>query len=179
MPSGIEQYLNQIRTATYGRQVRSAIADGIEACYNRDGEDSPLNIRKEVLAGEFNANIDYVTGQHVYYEGYIYHFTEDHPHGAWIGTDAEIISLAESIDDMQQEFGQSIYTMQQQINDLLYEEIAFTSYSINPSSAEKGSTVTSVTISWSLNKVPTSMTLGGSAVPSNKLLQSSSITQLL
>lgn len=34
MPSDISNYLNQIRTAVYGREVREAIADGIEQCYN-------------------------------------------------------------------------------------------------------------------------------------------------
>ena len=34
--ASIDTYLNQIRTAVYGRDVRSAIANGIEECYNRD-----------------------------------------------------------------------------------------------------------------------------------------------
>ena len=34
MPSDISNYLNQIRTAVYGREVREAIANGIEQCYN-------------------------------------------------------------------------------------------------------------------------------------------------
>lgn len=34
--AAIDNYLQQIRTAVYGRDVRSAIANGIEECYNRD-----------------------------------------------------------------------------------------------------------------------------------------------
>ena len=99
MPTNIDRYLNQIRTAVYGKQVRSAIADGIEECYNRDTQENPLIVRKEVLATEFNANNNYTKGEFVFYEGDIYIFTADHPAGAWKidNPDAVVITLADAI----------------------------------------------------------------------------------
>lgn len=100
MPTNIDRYLNQIRTAVYGKQVRSAIADGIEECYNRDTQDNPLIVRKEVLATEFNANNNYTKGEFVFYEGDIYIFTADHSAGAWKtdNPDAVVITLADAIE---------------------------------------------------------------------------------
>lgn len=49
--------------------------------------------------------------------------------------------------------------MKKQLNDLMYEPIEITSLTNNVSTAEMGSTVNDVTISWKTNKVPTALTL--------------------
>lgn len=101
MATNIDRYLNQIRTAVYGKQVRSAIADGIEECYNRDIRNNPLIIKKKVLAEEFDASKNYSKGKLVYYEGDIYIFTSDHSAGAWKtdNPDAIVITLADAINE--------------------------------------------------------------------------------
>lgn len=50
------------------------------------------------------------------------------------------------------------------IADLTYTAIAITSFSASPSTAEMGSTVSSVALSWGVNKTPSALTLDGSAL---------------
>lgn len=50
---------------------------------------------------------------------------------------------------------------------LPYDEIAISTFSANPSSAEKGSTVSSVALSWTVNKTPTALTFDGTAIDVN------------
>ena len=50
------------------------------------------------------------------------------------------------------------------INDLKYEPIAIKTFSITPQSAEKGSTVYSVTLNYTLNKVPATLRLGSDSL---------------
>lgn len=54
--------------------------------------------------------------------------------------------------------------LEQAIADLTYTAIAITSFSANPSTAEMGSTVSSLTLSWGVNKTPSALTLDGSAL---------------
>lgn len=54
--------------------------------------------------------------------------------------------------------------LEEQMGDLLYKAIAFTSGSVSPSVAEVGATVTSVLLKWALNKEPKSLTLDGTAL---------------
>ena len=49
------------------------------------------------------------------------------------------------------------------IADLMYQPVEITAFSASPSQAEKGSTVTSVTLSYTMNKAPESGTLDGTA----------------
>lgn len=308
MATNIDRYLNQIRTAVYGKQVRSAIADGIEECYNRDVQDNPLIVRRENVADVFKADTNYSKGSLVFYEGDIYIFTADHPAGPWKtdNPDAVVINVANAIYDSVTTMASSINdrliaitqdgiigenvnryaacstavgtaaktasitagtletltagvkvsinftagtntannpslningtgakqiyhkgsritsgnnkallagicdfiydgtrwhlvgnyidtntdssaqvatntsdieTLQQQMADLLYKAISFSSVSVSPSSVLMGSTVSSVTVSWSLNKAPTTLKFNNTDVASDKLVQSGSIVQ--
>lgn len=47
----------------------------------------------------------------------------------------------------------------QMIEDLAYEEIAITSFTNNHATNEKGSSISEVTLTWTLNKTPTALTL--------------------
>lgn len=58
--------------------------------------------------------------------------------------------------------------LEEQMGDLLYKAIAFTSWSVSPSVAEVGSMVSSVTLKWALNKTPASLTLDGEALGVNE-----------
>lgn len=58
--------------------------------------------------------------------------------------------------------------LEEQMGDLLYKAIAFTSGSVSPSVAEVGSMVSSVTLKWALNKMPTSLTLDGAELGVNE-----------
>lgn len=58
----------------------------------------------------------------------------------------------------------NIATMQQQIADILYEPMAINSFKATPSTAEIGSTVNTITLDWTLNKIPIVLTVDGEAV---------------
>lgn len=65
------------------------------------------------------------------------------------------------------------------LDSLLYKAIAINSFSHNAGTKEMGSTVTSVTLSWSTNKTPTGLTLDGEAIDvslTSKALTGLSIT---
>lgn len=51
------------------------------------------------------------------------------------------------------------------VDDVNYKEIDVVSFAIDPSVAEKGSSISDVTISYELNKVPTSATMNGDSLP--------------
>lgn len=55
--------------------------------------------------------------------------------------------------------GGALDDIYKRLDDIQYEPIAVTSMSVSPSQAEKGSTVTSVTVNWNVNKDPKSATL--------------------
>ena len=59
------------------------------------------------------------------------------------------------------DFEQRLSDLEQTVSELVYEPIAISAFSANPSTAEKGSTINSVVLSWSLNKTPTSLDLDG------------------
>lgn len=60
--------------------------------------------------------------------------------------------------------GGALDDIYKRLDDIQYEPIAVTSMSVSPSQAEKGSTVTSVTVSWNVNKDPKSATLNDEPV---------------
>lgn len=51
--------------------------------------------------------------------------------------------------------------LETKIDDLMYEPIAITSFTVNPSTAEKGSSVSKITCAWKLNKTAEALTLNG------------------
>lgn len=54
--------------------------------------------------------------------------------------------------------------LEKEIADLKYVPISITSFGANPQTAEKGSTVTSVVLSWGTNKSPTALTFDGQTI---------------
>lgn len=60
--------------------------------------------------------------------------------------------------------GGALDDIYKRLDDIQYEPIAVTSMSVSPSQAEKGSTVTSVTVNWNVNKDPKSATLNDEPV---------------
>ena len=70
--------------------------------------------------------------------------------------------------------------VEQALDALLYKAIAINSFTNNVGTVEMGSTVTDVTLNWSCNKTPTSLTLDGeplTATDTSKVLSGQSITQ--
>lgn len=59
------------------------------------------------------------------------------------------------------ELAEKVATLEQQMANLLYTAIYVTSFSNNAGTKEYGSTVSSVTLSWAINKTPTALTLDG------------------
>lgn len=54
--------------------------------------------------------------------------------------------------------------LERKVADLLYDPIGISSFTNNANTVEIGSTVTSVTLSWALNKIPVSVTIDGDTV---------------
>ena len=54
--------------------------------------------------------------------------------------------------------------LETKVDDLLYEPISITSFTVNPSTAEKGASVSQPYCSWKLNKKATAITLDGESV---------------
>lgn len=69
------------------------------------------------------------------------------------GSSADISELEADVD-----------TLKQQMANLLYTAISVTSFSHNAGTKEYGQTVSSVTLSWAINKTPTALTLDGEAL---------------
>lgn len=70
-------------------------------------------------------------------------------------------------------------TVADALDDLLYKAIAIESFTSNVGTQEKGATVTDVTLSWKLNKTPTSLTLDEEPLgteDTQKVLSGQSIT---
>lgn len=63
---------------------------------------------------------------------------------------------------------QDVLNLKQQVDYLLLGEIEISSLSISPSKAELGSTVNSLTATWSLNRDPVSQTFDGSEVDASE-----------
>lgn len=59
---------------------------------------------------------------------------------------------------------QRIEVLEGQVADLLYKPMAIESFASNVNTAEMGSTVTAVTLSWSYNKLPEAVTLDGATM---------------
>ena len=57
--------------------------------------------------------------------------------------------------------------LESQMADLLYKAISITSFTHNAGTKEMGDTVTAVTLSWSINKTPTVLTLDGEELAEN------------
>lgn len=55
-------------------------------------------------------------------------------------------------------------TLEDAVADLNYKAIEISTFSVSPSMAEMGGTVSSVALSWTVNKTPTELTLDGAAV---------------
>lgn len=60
--------------------------------------------------------------------------------------------------------GDRIATLEEQMGNLLYTAISITSFSHNAGTKEYGETVSSVTLSWAINKTPESLTLDGASL---------------
>lgn len=73
-------------------------------------------------------------------------------------TDANINDLIEAATE------ERFTTLEEQVADLLYKAIDITGISNNVGTQEMGKTITSVTISWTMNKKPASQTLDGESL---------------
>jgi hypothetical protein len=52
------------------------------------------------IAPTFSASTAYASGSYVWYSGHLYRFTAAHSAGAWIGTDAVQVALADDVSDL-------------------------------------------------------------------------------
>ena len=58
-----------------------------------EGSDLDGKLNSTAVAVAFSATTSYLSGEYVTYNGAVYRFTANHAAGAWIGTDAELITL--------------------------------------------------------------------------------------
>ena len=85
----------------------------------------------------------------------------------WNQTDEKKAAYIKNKPTIPSNIGDRLAEIEAQIGDILYEEISITSFKSSVSSAEMGSTVTDVTLSWEINKTPTSLSLGSEALDVN------------
>ena len=82
------------------------------------------------------------------------------PKSDWLQDDethSEYIKNKPDIDSM----SDKITTLESQIADILYKPVSITSFDHNKGTVERGVTITDVTLSWTTNKTPTTLTLDG------------------
>lgn len=124
MPT-IQQDLTAIRNAVYGKDVREAIADGIEHCYEESTANSQIakieakgtevladlsgsTEMEGMIADPFSSNSAYVKDKHVIQNvtsgqnsvNKLFRFTADHAAGNWTGTDATEVKLADEVGEL-------------------------------------------------------------------------------
>lgn len=85
----------------------------------------------------------------------------------WNQTDERKADYIKNKPNIPSNIGDRLAEIEAQIGDILYEAISITSFKSSVSSAEMGSTVTDVTLSWEINKTPTSLSLGSEALDVN------------
>ena len=92
-------------------------------------------------------------------------------------TKAELVAgLDDRIAEHLTSLEEKILNLENKVKDLMYEEIAITSFTHNVTVKEYGETVTSVNLSWDINKTPTALTLDGASL--NVEARSKSLTGL-
>ena len=62
----------------------------------------PGEVPASSIAPTFDATTAYSEGEHVWYGGYLYQFTEDHAAGAWTGTDADAAVVGVELDGLKE-----------------------------------------------------------------------------
>lgn len=123
----IAQDIEQIRKAEYGKNVREAIADGIEKCYSdissaKTIADDYVKELPELITEARNATIDaansisyfstifseskeYIEGDYVIYNGALYQFILDHPAGKWNIADVKTITVGKTAEWLEKIIG--------------------------------------------------------------------------
>jgi hypothetical protein len=56
------------------------------------------------IAPTFSTSTAYASGSYVWYSGHLYRFTANHAAGAWVGTDAVQVALADDVSDLKSAF---------------------------------------------------------------------------
>lgn len=102
------------------------------------------------LAPIFNTTTAYSKGDYVIYNGKLYYFTANHAAGAWNNSHA----VEQTVDD----------ALKQIRGDISYVPIAINTFTSSVTSAEIGSAVNAVTLTYNLSKVPVTLTLDGTAI---------------
>lgn len=64
------------------------------------GDALALKAGTGVIADDFSTSQSYAIGDYTYYNGSLYRFTAAHSAGAWVGTDAQAVQLAEDVVDL-------------------------------------------------------------------------------
>lgn len=124
------------------------------AYYAGQANDSASAAAQAVLTGNlaptFSDAIAYSKGDYVIYNGTLYYFTADHAAGIWSDSD----TTEQTVDD----------ALKQIKSDISYKPIAINTFTSSITSAEIGSTVNEVTLTYNLNKAPATLTLDGTAI---------------
>lgn len=144
-----------------GTRNGQTITDSSDPTYHNNAEyyagqasDSASAAAQAVLTGNlaptFSTSTAYSKGDYVIYNGTLYQFTVNHAAGVWTSSDV----VEQTVDD----------ALKQIRSDISYEAIAINTFTSSVTSAEIGSTVNAVTLTYSLNKVPATLTLDGSTI---------------
>lgn len=88
------------------------------------------------------------------------YLTPDDEYATTDHVNSEILKLANTDVQLQND----IDNIKTQLVDLLYKPIEISSFSHNAGTKERGTTVTEVTLSWSVNKIPTLLSIDGETI---------------
>ena len=91
--NGIAYGNQRVLDATLTQQGEDADAKAV-------GDALALKAGTGVIADDFSTSQSYAIGDYTYYNGSLYRFTAAHSAGAWVGTDAQAVQLAEDVVDL-------------------------------------------------------------------------------
>lgn len=96
--SVIDNYLQEIKTAVYGEEVRDAIHDAIQQCYTDVSEGGAAF---DSIAESFNQSLHYNIGDYVTHNQTLYRFTSEHTASTpWNSSEVVQVVLGDEIENV-------------------------------------------------------------------------------
>lgn len=86
-----------IETSSGSRKVTGTVLKTLINSLAQTKADGAADGVVDIIGAEFDANESYSAGDYVIYEGKLYKFTADHATGAFDGTDAEEVTVADEL----------------------------------------------------------------------------------
>jgi len=130
--------------------VEAVVAQTAAAQQAAQAANDAAEFLTEVVALEFSPSTNYAKGAYCIKDGLFYRFTAAHTAGAWNANHVVRVYVGDELRLI--------------LADAVFEPMAIQSMSISPEVAEKGSTVTSVDVTFTLNKLPNTLKVDGTTI---------------